>query len=641
MSNKNKWFQISQKKVIVILSILIITLTTIVLANIKASASINVVEDGMKIDSDILYNIPRFPGYDYILRENWNVIIDGNVGGKMQLLVPPGEESSKGRTFAHGDTLWAWGAAMGGNPQYVKDTLMDVRATPIKRIDNGLSFKRYYSRDIAQESGAILTVKDNGNGSGFLDVKTTPFPTAYVSVPPKVKPGETFNVIIDAREFEPFKSDKIEWSIFVDSALKKSGVATSSSISSLKVPITISGEGSYTVKLVVKDAIERSTTSSKSITSSKTVTGPIEAPNNPLIPEPEPNDPPIARIDSATTVKAGDYLDVSGLNSTDVDGFITSYSWNTGNTSYSSLSDSHTGQVVYPEEGRQTIYLTVTDDDGASGSTAQSVNVLAPTPEAHLTFGDGSIQKVNRKVILDTKNTKSPAFYPVKWEEAIWEITPMDGQSSESIKINGSSTGGKTKELLFKNIGRYQAKITVINEAGLTDTAILDIDVQPDLPPVANFSLVNKTFRDANVVGEDKEILAKTTITNLSKSEDGDTIQKVVYKAIYDANNDGNYIETAIIIDSDAITKNQIVSYPTKNNKKVYVEMDDAFNLKFFAPDVGRWKFELEAKEDFGQPTIPAFIDDGDYLRNNTNLKLVQEKILLIDNQTPTVKWGP
>lgn len=630
-------------KVVISISIFFLLLASSLFYWKSVKAGINIVEDGIPYGSSITYEINSFPGaYDYEYRENWDVIVDGSNKGQMALLVPPGEDSSRGRTLAHGDTIYAWGAAMGGNPTYVRDTIKSTLFNiDVVRKSDRQRYVRYWSRDIAQESGATLTVKDNGNGSGFLDVKTTPFPTAYISVPPKVKPGEAFNVVLDAREYEPFKSDKIEWSIFVDSALKKSGVATSSSISSLKVPITISGEGSYTVKLVVKDAIERATTTSKSITSSTTVTGTIEAPNNPPIPEPEPNDPPIARIDSETTVKAGDYLNVTGINSTDVDGFITSYSWNTGNTSYSSLSGTHTGQVVYPEEGRQTIYLTVTDDDGASDSTAQSINVLTPTPEAHLTFGDGSIQKVNRKVILDTKNTKSPAFYPVKWEESIWEITPMDGQSTDSIKVNGSKTGGKTKELLFKEIGRYQAQITVINEAGLTDTAILDIDVQTDLPPLANFSLVNKTFRDANVVGEDKEILAEATITNLSKSNDGDTIQQAIYTAVYDGNNDGIYNETPIVINSDAITLNSTISFLTKGNKKVYVRMDESFNLTFFVPDVGRWKFELQVKEAFGQPTIPAFIVDADYLRNNTDTKPFNEKILLVDNLAPNVGWGP
>ena len=98
---------------------------------------------------------------------------------------------------------------------------------------------------------------------------------------------------------------------------------------------------------------------------------------------PPPNQPPTAAITSSC---GGLTCSLSGSESSDADGSITSYSWNFGDGSQASgpSSTSHT----YAAGGTYSVTLTVTDDDGAQGSTSKNVTVAAP-PTVSLT-GSGT-----------------------------------------------------------------------------------------------------------------------------------------------------------------------------------------------------------------------------------------------------------
>ena len=89
-------------------------------------------------------------------------------------------------------------------------------------------------------------------------------------------------------------------------------------------------------------------------------------------PEPDPeNQAPTASFTYACTDLACSF---DGSDSSDSDGSISSYSWTFGdNTSGSGETTSHT----YGSGGDYTVMLTVTDDDGATHSTSQTVSVSA------------------------------------------------------------------------------------------------------------------------------------------------------------------------------------------------------------------------------------------------------------------------
>ncbi len=95
---------------------------------------------------------------------------------------------------------------------------------------------------------------------------------------------------------------------------------------------------------------------------------------SPLGTTPPPvNQPPTAAIGTPTI--NGLAVNLSGTGSTDSDGTITGYAWNYGDTTTGTgATTSHT----YAAAGTYTVSLTVTDDDGATGTTTRQVTVTAP-----------------------------------------------------------------------------------------------------------------------------------------------------------------------------------------------------------------------------------------------------------------------
>lgn len=99
---------------------------------------------------------------------------------------------------------------------------------------------------------------------------------------------------------------------------------------------------------------------------------------------PPTNQAPTAAIGTPTIDDLA--VSLSGTGSTDPDGTITGYAWNYGdNTTGNGATTSHT----YATAGTYTVTLTVTDDDGATGSTTRQVTVTAPAggPIAEDAFG--------------------------------------------------------------------------------------------------------------------------------------------------------------------------------------------------------------------------------------------------------------
>src|SRR5262249_25832491 len=80
-------------------------------------------------------------------------------------------------------------------------------------------------------------------------------------------------------------------------------------------------------------------------------------------------------------------INVNGLGSSDPDGSIVAYAWNFGEPI--STNNIVTGATVshsYALQGRYTVTLTVTDNNGAQATTTQSVIVASAIPTASFTF---------------------------------------------------------------------------------------------------------------------------------------------------------------------------------------------------------------------------------------------------------------
>jgi subtilisin family serine protease len=110
--------------------------------------------------------------------------------------------------------------------------------------------------------------------------------------------------------------------------------------------------------------------------------GPVAATSSPTVTvaAPQVNQTPVAQF-TATPVTGTAPLvaDFDAASSSDSDGAITNYAWNFGD------GQSGSGQTVehtYTSAGAFTASLTVTDDQGATATTGQSVAVSSPSPNS-------------------------------------------------------------------------------------------------------------------------------------------------------------------------------------------------------------------------------------------------------------------
>lgn len=285
------------------------------------------------------------------------------------------------------------------------------------------------------------------------------------------------------------------------------------------------------------------------------------------------------------------------------------------------------GTVYFDKPGDYTLKLKVTDNDGATDEIEKGITVAPAIPEAFI-YDDPYHKKQNRLVTFygefideftgESKASWTPDRYPIIWDEAEWIIKPVSaGISQDDIKIRDDSDLRK-RQVVFKKPGEYYASLKVKNTAGYwSEPYEMTFFVEPDEPPIADFFVATAYIRE---IDEDNPTeLAKATIRliDTSYSIDGDDIVQRIWKYKYDSNNDGSFADEPWEILSDAN------------------ETEPSLTVT----DVGRYYFELEVVEGFDSPTLPEFISPEDYLRANTDNKLMIEKVVEVVNIAPTVSW--
>ena len=121
----------------------------------------------------------------------------------------------------------------------------------------------------------------------------------------------------------------------------------------------------------------------------------------------QPNEPPAAAFTSTCRELTCSFTSTSS----DPDGSIASYSWTFGDgDTAGTQSPSHT----YGSAGTYTVTLTVTDDQGATGSASDSVTVSTPSPVGRIAFtssrdGNNEIYVMNADGSGVTRLTDNPA----------------------------------------------------------------------------------------------------------------------------------------------------------------------------------------------------------------------------------------
>ncbi|MCF7891059.1 PKD domain-containing protein [Candidatus Bipolaricaulota bacterium] len=148
-------------------------------------------------------------------------------------------------------------------------------------------------------------------------------------------------------------------------------------------------------------------------------------------------------------------------NSSDPDGSIISYDWDFDDGSNGS------GEIAthtYDSAGNYTAELTVTDNDGATDSTTQSIDVSPPPsdpPTASFTSSPTS-GEAPLEISFDASGSSDP-----------------DGTiDSYSWDFDDGSTGsGKTTSYTFDNSGNYTVELTVVDNDGNSDSTHTTISV--------------------------------------------------------------------------------------------------------------------------------------------------------------------
>lgn len=175
--------------------------------------------------------------------------------------------------------------------------------------------------------------------------------------------------------------------------------ATPSAATGPSASISYASAGTYTVRLTVTDNDGASASAEKQVTVSAGGNG-------------GGNRPPTASIDGPATLAAtvGTPLALSGATSSDPDGSIVLFSWSLPGASPASASGAAV-TATYAVAGTYTVGLTVTDNDGATGTTSRPVVVTgggAPPPggalELRNAFGSADPQGlVPLSMILDLR----------------------------------------------------------------------------------------------------------------------------------------------------------------------------------------------------------------------------------------------
>jgi thermitase len=173
-----------------------------------------------------------------------------------------------------------------------------------------------------------------------------------------------------------------------------------------------------------------------------------------------PNTPPTASFNHFCTGLACSF---DGTASSDPGGSIVSYAWDFGDSSTGSGSSvTHT----YASAGIYTASLTVTDNNGATNSTSQSIITSEPVnapPTANFSFACSG-----RDCSFDASASSDPdgAADIVNY---VWSI--LDGDTTET-------RSGKTITYSYVNTGSSFVSLTVTDSAGNFDTASTTLRVK-------------------------------------------------------------------------------------------------------------------------------------------------------------------
>ncbi|MCW3002197.1 MAG: hypothetical protein JWQ20_1495, partial [Conexibacter sp.] len=173
---------------------------------------------------------------------------------------------------------------------------------------------------------------------------------------------------------------------------------------------------------------------------------------------------------SGFTPLVGQQFAFSAQGSSDPDGSIASYAWDTGDGTFAAPSPSKDLPVSFPAAGTRTARVRVTDDGGATGIAQVTFRVntppvaaftfapAAPAPNALVTFTSGATDADNDLTALN------------------WDLNG-DGKFDDGA--------GPTAKAVYITAGDYAVGLRATDSGGATSTAFHTVSVQGAALPKA------------------------------------------------------------------------------------------------------------------------------------------------------------
>lgn len=388
--------------------------------------------------------------------------------------------------------------------------------------------------------------------------------------------------------------------------------------------INLSSQTSQTVTIDTKSTVFTSggnyeASKSCTITITKDSTTPSPAPTTSATPTPTPtptpptcSTPATASINGPGSAKQSAEVYFSGFGSKQNGGGTNlAYQWYyglmDGSGNVSALITGPNGRdatITFDTIGTYRVWLGVTDlDKPACGAqTSVTIQIKSPGPDASiLVTGD---KKEKRPMVLDGSGSSAPAAFPIT--SRAFAVTPVSpGVTASDIVTIGSLSGSTRLDVMFRKPGDYKAAYTVCNAVGC-DTAERTITIAPDQQPIAVLDTPAKVFRDP-----DNDNKVTFNLSSDSYSSDSDLLGTLELTGIYDADNDGSWLDEN---DRMAINMNSVTGKAVTQ-----------------ATYVGQYLFAFRVRETFDPGPFTAYIHDSDYLWSDVTFAEVEA-----DNQAPT-----
>jgi PKD repeat protein len=324
--------------------------------------------------------------------------------------------------------------------------------------DNGQTVTISYDSAGTYTVGVKIT--DNGGKTDTIRKtitvnNTAPIPSLEVS-PDTPNPDDT--ITLDATDSRDPDGEIVsyEWDTNDDGDFSDYGDADDGSTAT----ISFDSEGTYTVGLRVTD------NGGKTVTTSVQITVNNPAPDATFTVSPDTPNP-----DDQVT------LDASG--SSDPDGSITKYEWDTNGdgefSDYGDLDDGERGTITFEKGGNYTVRLRVTDNGGKTTTVKKTITVENPAPTANFSYTVDLSDDLTAS--FDASDSSDPDGSITSYE---WYV---DGDREAS---------GQTTTLDFYDKGKYTVTLVVTDNGEKTARASRTISISR--PPTANVTLSRTTI---------------------------------------------------------------------------------------------------------------------------------------------------